>query len=288
VRRRPLAALIAVGVLAVLALAITVPQRIVSPGALMRGHAQIEGDCFACHAPWRGAASQRCARCHRPADIGLRTTQGVPLPQRTLKMSFHQELIEQDCIACHSDHAGPRLTERSRKPFSHSLLRPPARQLCGSCHAAPPDEAHRDLTVGCARCHRPDRWKPADFDHAALAPIEQKHCQGCHRPPADNLHRPIAGDCQLCHNPKRWKPATFDHDKVFALDANHNAPCATCHTGGDIHRATCYGCHAHRPDQIRVRHLEEGIRDFERCARCHRSASGEAEGGESTPGAERD
>jgi hypothetical protein len=76
----------------------------------------------------------------------------------------------------------------------------------------------------------------------------------------------------------RWKPATLDHDKLFVLDADHNAPCATCHTGGDYSRYTCYGCHAHRPDPVRARHLEEGIQNFENCVRCHRSARGEPEG----------
>jgi hypothetical protein len=279
VKRGWLLAPIAAAALAVVVLAIAFPHRMVSPGALTAGHAAIENDCFACHAPWRGAASQRCMRCHQPADVGVRTTLGVPLPPRNVKIAFHRELIDQDCMACHSDHAGPKRTERSRKPFSHELLRPAARRLCGGCHAAPLDGAHRDLTVGCARCHKPDGWKPADFDHARLVAAEQQHCEGCHRPPADGVHRPIKGYCQQCHSTRRWDPPTFDHDKVFVLDADHNTACATCHTGDDYRRYSCYGCHAHRAAGIRAIHLDEGIRHFDDCARCHRSASGEAEGG---------
>jgi class III cytochrome C family protein len=298
VRSRPLWVLIGAGVLGVIVLSVAAPQKMISPGALMRGHAQIETNCFACHAPWRGATAQRCIRCHQLADIGLRTTAGMPLPNRTMKVSFHQELIEQDCMACHVDHIGDHIGDHvgdhiaesagaGRRPFSHTMLRPAVRTACEVCHAARTDTIHRDLTVGCARCHRTDGWKPSDFDHAALAPVEQQHCQGCHRPPPDALHTVLRGQCEQCHSQKHWKPSTFDHAPRFVLDADHNASCATCHTDSDIRRYSCYGCHAHRPDQIRAVHAEEGIRDFANCVRCHRSASAEPEGGEGR-GRERD
>lgn len=276
-RGRRLPALIVAGVLVVLALAIAYPERMVSPGALMQAHAGIERDCFACHAPGRGAASGRCIKCHAVADIGLRTTGGVPLPQRTLKASFHQELIERDCLTCHSEHAGPNAA-RSLKPFSHALLRPAAHDLCDGCHAAPTDAIHRALAGACGRCHRPESWKPAAFDHARLTPAEQQRCEGCHRSPVDRMHRSISGACGQCHSQARWKPSTFEHDRRFVLDPDHNAPCATCHSG-DYRVYSCYGCHAHRPDEVRAKHVEEGIRNFENCVRCHRSASGEPEEG---------
>jgi hypothetical protein len=220
--------------LVVIALAVAYPERMVSPGRLMQGHAAIERDCFACHAPGRGAASERCIGCHAVADIGLRIAGGAAPPQRTPKIPFHQELIERDCLACHDEHAGPNAAP-SLEAFSHALLRPAARGLCDLCHAAP----------------------------------------------ADELHRSVTGTCSPCHVPQHWKPATFDHDQRFVLDTDHNAPCATCHEGGDLRRASCYGCHAHQPEPMRATHLEEGIRDLDRCARCHRSAGGEAEGGDS-------
>ena len=127
---------IAANLVVLVALAFVYPHLMVSPGPLSREHAELATDCFACHAPWRGAAAPRCTECHALADIGLRSTKGVALPQQGLKTSFHQELIEQDCVACHSDHAGPKLTQRTRKPFSHELLRVAARDRCESCHAA--------------------------------------------------------------------------------------------------------------------------------------------------------
>lgn len=267
--------LIAANLLALTALVFAYPHLMVSPGALVRGHAELATDCFACHAPLRGAASDRCIKCHALPDIGLRTTKGVPLPARSVKTSFHQELIEQDCVACHSDHQGPRLTQRSRKPFSHALLREAVRQRCETCHAGPKDNIHRDLSVGCGQCHKADAWKPATFDHALLAPAMLERCDGCHKAPADSLHRQVKGSCKTCHSQEHWKPATFDHAKLFVLDRDHDVKCVTCHSNDDYSRYTCYGCHEHRPDKVRAEHLEEGIRDFENCVECHRSANEE-------------
>lgn len=265
---------IAANLVVLVALAFVYPHLMVSPGPLSRGHAELATDCFACHAPWRGAAAPRCTECHALVDIGLRSTQGVALPQQGLKTSFHQELIEQDCVACHSDHAGPKLTQRSRKPFSHELLRVAARDRCESCHATPNNEIHRDLGVGCGQCHRPQAWKPASFDHALLAKDAQ--CTNCHRAPSDTLHRQIQANCGQCHATTAWKPATFEHGRFFVLDRDHDATCVTCHIGNDFKRYTCYGCHEHTPAKVRAEHVKEGIPDFENCVKCHRSADKDA------------
>ena len=230
-------AVIVANLLVLVTLVFVYPHLMVSPGALIPGHAALSTDCFACHTPLRGATADRCIACHAPADIGLRTTQGVAIKAATatpLKMSFHQELADQNCMACHSDHAGPKLTQRSRKPFSHAMLQVQTRDRCDACHAPPGNDMHRRLSNGCAQCH----------------------------------------------TTKGWKPATFEHDKLFLLDKDHNADCETCHVGGNYRQYTCYGCHEHTPANVRAEHTEEGIRNFENCVECHRSADGEA-GGES-------
>ncbi len=240
--RRWVLGLIAVNLLALVALVFAYPHLMVSPGALVPAHAEIETDCFACHAPLRGAVTERCVACHALPDIGLRTSKGAVLSKPTVKTSFHQELIEQNCMACHSDHTGPKLTQHSRKPFSHALLRPAIRERCASCHSAPKNSLHSNLTVGCSQCH----------------------------------------------SSEAWKPATFDHAKLFVLDRDHKVSCVTCHTGNDFSRYTCYGCHDHTPANVRREHLEEGIRDFENCAECHRSASEEPERKRDGDGRKRD
>ncbi len=232
-KRGWLLSLITLNLAGLVALVFVYPHLMVSPGAVVPAHAEINTDCFACHAPLRGAAADRCIKCHALADIGVRTTKGTPVERKAVKASFHQELIEQDCMACHSDHTGPRLTERSGKRFSHQLLRADVRE----------------------------------------------RCEACHKPPADSLHRQVTGNCAQCHRQDGWKPATFAHDKLFLLDSDHNATCVTCHAGNDYKRYTCYGCHEHQPDKIRSKHEKEGIRDFENCVKCHRSAE-EKEGRE--------
>lgn len=226
----------------VLVLTFAYPHLMVSPGPLTAAHAELTTDCFACHVPLRGATSARCVTCHAVVDIGLRSTKGVALAKPAVKTSFHQDLIEDDCIACHTEHQGLRLNGRAQKAFSHELLRTSSQDRCSSCHAAADDELHRNLTLNCGKCH----------------------------------------------SQQSWKPATFAHDRLFVLDREHNAACTTCHVDGDFSRYTCYGCHAHRPDAIRAKHLEEGIRDFDNCVECHRSASEEPDESGSRQTRERD
>jgi hypothetical protein len=185
VKKRPvLWIVVALNLVVLVALAFIYPHLMVSPGPLVKGHEQLATDCFACHAPWRGASAQRCTECHAVADVGLKTTKGVPIPSRTVKVSFHQELVEQDCMACHSDHQGPKLTKRSRRPFSHALLKPAVQALCSSCHAAPKDSLHRNLKLECSQCHGDKAWKPATFAHDKYFVLDRDHrttCATCHK-----------------------------------------------------------------------------------------------------------
>ena len=226
---KPLVKLVLAANLIILAvLVFAYPHLMLSPGKLIPGHREIETDCFACHAGFRGAASARCVVCHKPADIGRLTSTGAPIVKPltgAMKTPFHQKLISDDCMACHSDHAGVKRYPLHGR-FNHAMLQKDARELCQSCHVAPKDA----------------------------------------------LHQKIGGNCSQCHSQEKWTPATFDHEKSFVLDRDHNVKCATCHVRDDYSRYTCYGCHEHTPANIRREHIEEGIRDFDNCVECHRSA----------------
>jgi hypothetical protein len=218
---------IAANLLVLVGLAFAYPHLMVAPGPLAAGHAGLATDCFACHTPWRGTTAQKCIDCHALSDIGLRTTRGVSLPQHGIKTSFHQQLSEQNCMACHSDHAGPMLTRRNRRPFSHALLKPEVRQDCATCHTKPTNEMHRTLTVGCAQCHKAEAWKPATFDHAKFFELDKDHnascitchtgndtsrytCYGCHEHTPSNIRRKHEEEgisdlenCVRCHRSAR-------------------------------------------------------------------------------------
>ena len=217
--------ILAINLLAMTVLVFVYPHLTVSPGPLIPAHGALNAACFACHAPLTGASSERCLTCHKPGDIGRLTTTGQPIAEPLTKTPFHQKLVSQDCVACHSDHAGVKRF-RPQGRFNHALLNAPTRE----------------------------------------------QCQDCHKSPADALHRQISGNCAQCHSQEKWKPATFDHAKYFEFDRDHRTQCVTCHIRNDYSRYTCFGCHEHTPDNIRRKHVKEGIRDYNNCVECHRNA----------------
>lgn len=216
---------LAAGLGAVAIAAFIVPEYMIAPGKVITDHQHIANDCFACHTPLLGTSNQKCIACHKPADIGRRTTTGTPIQAAQLRPPFHQFLREDNCLACHTDHAGVMRLQASQK-FAHAMLEPETRRACTSCHT----------------------------------------------PPKDSLHVKVRSECSTCHRDTAWIPATFDHRKYFILDRDHDVACATCHRQNDFSQYTCYGCHEHTRATIRREHLEEGIRDFDNCVTCHRSA----------------
>ncbi len=245
----------------------------VSPGKLIYDHRASETDCFACHTVFLGASSEKCISCHKVADIGVVTTKGAPVVDKKTKVPFHQKLLDQDCVACHSDHVGVAKYRISHK-FSHGLVDTPIREECIGCHQKPTDPTHGQVSEKCSQCHSTDKWTPATFDHQLLKDAEREQCVSCHKGkvPTDKLHNQVSDNCGQCHSTDKWKPATFDHAKLFVFDRDHDVKCTVCHTTADYKKYTCYECHEHSPRKIREEHEEEGIREYENCVACHRSA----------------
>lgn len=214
--------ILACNLVALAALAFIYPDLMVSPGKLVAGHKLLEGDCFACHAPFTGASSTRCTSCHKPADIGRLTTTGAVLTKPATKAAFHQELNSHDCVACHSDHAGVKRFARARS-FDHTLLKQATRDQCQSCHKTPTDALHKQITGNCLQCHTQEQWTPATFDHNKHFVLDRDHntscvtchvrndysrftCYGCHEHTPDNIRREHIkegiskfDDCVECH-----------------------------------------------------------------------------------------
>ena len=264
-----------IAVAAFTALLFYYPHALVNPGELLEGHREIRNDCLACHAPFGGTPAEKCAACHPPAQIGVMSVAGTPLPAAAEKVQFHQHLAEIPCADCHSDHRGAAALQISGK-FSHQLFPANLRNDCAGCHRQqrPADQLHPQLAENCAACHRTDGWRPASFDHNHIVGNMAGNCAGCHRNirPEDDLHRQVGENCADCHTTGGWRPATFAHDQYFRFDRHHPADCRKCHQNArKFSEYTCYGCHEHTPAGIAREHRKEGIRNFENCVECHRS-----------------
>lgn len=276
-------------------------ESVLSPGALIQGHAKVEHECASCHVRFdRAGQDALCQDCHKEVGQDMRRRSG-----------HHGRLKPQACRSCHTDHRGrdAKVAEFDRKAFDHRqtdfVLRDKHVALeCNKCHVAgkrwaeapmecnschKKDDVHKGgLGLQCADCHNERNWKEADFDHDkktrfalggkhAEAKCDDCHakgrykdtprtCIGCHK--KDDEHKGQYGQkCESCHGAKAWKPSTFNHDTdtKYTLKGKHRStPCADCHTG-PLYRAKlpteCIDCH--KKDD---KHKETLGRD---CASCH-------------------
>ncbi len=54
----------------VMALVVQFPRWMISPGELTLAHANLNGECLACHQPFAGVTNEKCIACHRQDGIG--------------------------------------------------------------------------------------------------------------------------------------------------------------------------------------------------------------------------
>lgn len=203
--KRRVKLILAVNLLALAVLAFVYPHLMVGPGRLIPGHAKLEQDCFACHAPMHGAVAQRCVTCHKAEEIGRLTTAGTTIEKPLTSVPFHQQLTKEDCLACHSDHSGVRRF-RLQGQFNHGLLQPAASEKCQVCHKSPTDSLHQQISGNCQQCHTVEKWTPATFAHDKLFRLDRDHnvrcaicheandyqrftCYGCHEHTLENVRR---------------------------------------------------------------------------------------------------
>jgi len=199
------------------------PHLMISPGILLEGHQDLTTDCFSCHTPFIGSSSEKCIACHSVAEIGLVTTKGVTI-QKEKKVSFHQELIKQDCVACHTDHHGMKVY-RSIQRFSHELLR--TQNNCDTCHQKPTDALHQEIVGNCDQCHSQTRWKPATFDHDKYFRFDSHHNTTCVKCHLNNDYSQYS--CYECHEHSPSK-IRKEHLEEGIHDYDN---CTKCHRSGD-------------------------------------------------------
>jgi hypothetical protein len=213
-----------------------------SPGALnaqagetlggVTSHAQIGGDCKACHtAPWESARmADRCAACH--TDIAAQMFDVAKLHGMITKKGPTLA-----CRDCHPDHRGPSaaLTDLGSNTFPHETL--------GFSLNGHQQKVTREAFV-CADCHT-----------QSIAAFDPAICQTCHQQMDAAFSQKHAldygTDCLACHDGADRFGKSFSHANFsFRLDGKHaQVNCAQCHANAravaDFQSTPtdCFSCH---------------------------------------------
>jgi hypothetical protein len=206
------------------------PELMIAPGQTIDAHSEVASDCFACHTPFIGSRPAKCIACHKVDEIGLITTKGLSIAQENKSVTFHQKLIEEDCVACHSDHKGVQAF-RPIGQFSHQLIEPAVIDQCNDCHSNPGDALHQKIEGNCGSCHVKEKWTPATFDHKEYFRFDKHHrteCETCH---IENDYGKYT--CYGCHEHSRSK-IREEHveEGIYEYEI-----CVDCHRSGDEHEA---------------------------------------------------
>jgi hypothetical protein len=213
-------------------------------------HAEIGGDCKACHtAPWESARMEdRCVDCHG----------GIALQMRDVATMHGSLLTDQPdlrCRFCHPEHRGAdaSLTELGDAAFPHEVV--------GFSLKGHPFKVTREA-FACSDCHGDD-----------ISKFDLQTCATCHREMDLGLmtaHEISFGSaCLDCHDGADSLVSGFDHGRFsFKTEGGHSGlACVKCHinarTLGDF-AATMQDCHScHRADDPHERRFGQD------CAVCH-------------------
>jgi len=216
-------------------------EAVLSPGALIEGHAKAESKCENCHTPFEKAGQDAlCIACHRDAGRDVER-----------KTGFHGRIKNRgECRSCHTDHKGrdARIVIASESTFDHAQT----------------DYALKDahLKVRCANCHMVGK----KYREALTT------CDGCHNKDDNKKgHKGKFGiKCENCHTAKDWKTIWFEHDRdtKYALRGKHRQTrCVECHPRrlyADKVSLLCNACHK-KDDDKKGHKGKEGPR----CQDCH-------------------
>lgn len=225
-KTKPVILIVAVNLAVLVLLTILVPHLMIVPGKTIDAHSEIAKDCFACHTAFIGSSPAKCIACHKVAEIGLKTTKGLAIAKEQKNVAFHQELIEEDCVACHSDHKGVQAF-RPIGQFSHKLLQAALQGQCDSCHSGPGDDLHRKITGNCSQCHTQQAWLPATFEHEKYFRFDRDHATDCVTCHINNDYANYT--CYGCHEHSRSKIREEHVEEGIHQYEN----CVECHRSAD-------------------------------------------------------
>lgn len=236
-------ALVSIIIVGFLSLGYLFPHWMFQPGELTQSHQNLSTQCGACHDFFKGIPNTKCITCHALADIG-KDSLGLDSIQQK-KVLFHQQLANQECTSCHTDHHG---LQASISKFEHHLLSPSNANDCKSCHTAPVNKLHQMSGTNCGGCHQTTGWKSgAKFNHQLIVGTDPNNCVACHSKPSNKLHQNISTACAACHNTTAWKGnVKFNHSMIQGADAKN---CIACHQKPNdrmhqMSNESCLTCHS--------------------------------------------
>lgn len=193
-------------------------EKVMMPGAVIKGHAKYEEECEKCHEKGnKGAQTRLCLDCHKETRADVQN-----------KQHLHGHQTEKECRSCHTDHKGrdAKIVVMDKKNFDHKIT---GLQLKG---------AHqKSMKEKCEACHEKGK-KLRD------APLD---CYSCHK--KDDVHKgELSKECDQCHSEENWKNGKFDHDKTkFKLEGSHKeTACKDCHLKNVPYKkapSDCWSCH---------------------------------------------
>jgi hypothetical protein len=185
----------------------------ISPGKLTDAHAEYEGisNCTLCHDLGKSVSSTKCLDCHDDIQSLIDSNNG-----------YHssQEVRDQECFACHSEHHGETfdMMRFDEDTFNHDLTT----YILDGQHDV----------IECRECHKPDYIEDPEIrerENTFLGLNED--CISCH----DDFHQGTLtnnNDCASCHDIEAFRPAPlFDHDETnYPLEGAHvDVDCLECH-----------------------------------------------------------
>jgi hypothetical protein len=214
-------------------------NKLLAPGPLVKGHADLEGkDCLKCHDVGKGVSDKLCMDCHKAIRVFVEKKKG------------YHGLTTQSCRECHQDHKGRNFDSISvnQEKFDHSALT--GYKLDGK-HAE----------IKCEKCHVDKYGEKSVLAGKTRYLGKQATCVSCHK--KDDIHffkkTWAKKDCNACHATSSWKKdIRFDHEKDghFKLVERHaEIKCSDCHgpnkkmrdtkyEWAGFKKAQCLSCHA--------------------------------------------
>ena len=270
-------------VMFVLAALLLAPRTSYQPGVLLEAHAQLSGQCTACHQPWHGPTSQGCINCHGGIDNNSHS--GADVTDVDNGLIAGKTLVSSKdfmtCLSCHSEHEGRKVDFNVTATFActfchrHSALDKVPEHMTavmqrkffrGHLYKQRFNhDQHRRLMAlppstngfACVSCHTVEAVAPGSPDRMSF---KWSGCAGagCHLVPQDKYMQMPAS---LGTSPQAiayLTVLTVRHlEGVFTHSTGHlRSACEECHSGiassknpsdiDSLRIKRCFDCHTHQ------------------------------------------